>query len=89
MTRENLLKAIYDSSDDWSCTYSCPYTMEEQDPQKVCMECANRLLTEYEQKIRADAIDECIAEINKLNIEIAYPHTICNILEQLKEQKNG
>ena len=86
MTRENLLKAIYDNPEEWSCAYSCSHTIEEEDPREVCMECANRLLTEYEQNIRADAIEECIAEINKLNIEIAYPHTICNILEQLKEQ---
>ena len=32
----------------------------------------------------AKAIDECIKTINDLNIEYAYPHTICNILEQLK-----
>lgn len=45
-------------------------------------------------KIRADAIDECIAEINKQFKDgygfgvTVYPHTICNILEQLKEKKN-
>lgn len=38
---------------------------------------------------RAKTIDECIKAINDLNIEYAYPHTICNILEMLKEQNNG
>lgn len=36
---------------------------------------------------RVDTIDECIQAINDLHIEYAYPHTICNILEHLKEQK--
>lgn len=45
------------------------------------------LLTEEQvAEIKADAIEECIKTINALNIEYAYPHTICNILEQLKEQ---
>ena len=39
-------------------------------------------------EVRADAIEECIAEINRLKMKIVYPHTICNILEQLKENKN-
>lgn len=58
MTRENLIQAIYDNTDDWSCQYTCPHTMEEENPQAVCMECADKLLAEYEKKIRADAIEE-------------------------------
>lgn len=38
------------------------------------------------EQIRADAIDECIKAINDLNFEYAYPHTVCNILEMLKEK---
>lgn len=43
---------------------------------------------------KADAIDECIAEINKQFKDgygfgvTVYPHTICNILEMLKERNN-
>lgn len=56
-----------------------------------CNNCKNEIkkdIDELERLIRADAIDECIAEINRLNLEFAYPHTICNILEQLKEKNN-
>lgn len=56
MTRENLIQAIYENKDEWSCAYSCQYTMEEENPRDVCMKCAERLLTEYEQKIRAEAL---------------------------------
>lgn len=53
----------------------------------------SELLERFKSEIRAEertkAIDECIAEINRLNLEIAYPHTICNILEMLKVQGNG
>lgn len=51
-------------------------------------------LEEHDAKVRADAIDECIAEINKQFKDgygfgvTVYPHTICNILEMLKEKKN-
>lgn len=39
--------------------------------------------------IRADAIDECIAKITELNSNgnEVWWHTMCNILEQLKEKE--
>ena len=42
------------------------------------------IVAEAEERGYNKAIDECIKAINALNIEYAYPHTICNILEQLK-----
>lgn len=30
MTRENLLQAIYDNTDDWSCQSDCPHTKEAE-----------------------------------------------------------
>lgn len=50
-------------------------------------ECFELDLEEHDKQIKAAVIDECIRTINDLNIEYAYPHTICNILEQLKENK--
>ena len=43
------------------------------------------------KQIRADAIEECIAKITELNSNgnEVWWHTMCNILEQLKEQSNG
>lgn len=58
MTRENLLQAIYDNEDDWSCQYTCPHTMEEENPQDVCMKCAEKQLKDYEDKIRAEVEQE-------------------------------
>lgn len=52
-----------------------------------CMDEIKKDIDELENLIRADVIDECIAEINRLKMKIVYPHTICNILEQLKEKK--
>ena len=49
----------------------------------TCITCEQ--VKEMYQQGRTNAIDECIKTINALNIEYAYPHTICNILEQLKE----
>lgn len=42
------------------------------------------------QQGKADAIDECIAKITELNSNgnEVWWHTMCNILEQLKEQNN-
>lgn len=39
---------------------------------------------------KADIIDECIKEILKLDSDadygLLYPHTVCNVLEMLKEK---
>jgi len=55
MTREELVKAIYASCDDWSCPDDdhCE-KVEYGDPRILCKECADKLLEEYEGKIRAD-----------------------------------
>ena len=58
MTRENLIQAIYDNTDSWSCKSPCPHTMGEENPQNVCWNCSEKLLSEYEQQIRAEAIEE-------------------------------
>ena len=87
MTRENLIQAIYENKDEWSCAYSCQYTMEEENPKDVCMKCAERLLTEYEQKIRADVIDDISNEIDRLNSQGGGIDDLKIFLEQLKELK--
>lgn len=44
----------------------------------------------HDAKVRAEAIDECIAKIVEFNSDgyEVWWHTMCNILEQLKEQRN-
>lgn len=79
-------------------TFDKIYSMGEEDGRTDAIAEISREMrmlygNEYEKQIRADAIDECIAEINKQFKDgygfgvTVYPHTICNILEQLKEKK--
>lgn len=65
MTRDELVKAIYDSCEDWSCpdNHSCE-SIEDGSPAVLCMQCADKLLKEYEAKIKADAVNEIIKKIN-------------------------
>ncbi len=58
MTRDNLIQAIYDNADSWSCVSPCQHTMENENPKVACWECAEKQLAEYEAKVRADAIEE-------------------------------
>ena len=55
MSREELVKAIYDSCADWTCpdNHSCE-RIEDGSPAVLCMQCADKLFKEYEDKIRAD-----------------------------------
>ena len=96
MTRENLLQAIYDNVDDWSCQDTCLQTIGEENPQEVCMKCVDKLLAEYEKKIRADGIDEFWTEFDKqikskgkqTHFYTEFLRIGMNIKEQLKEQNN-
>ena len=88
MTRENLIGAIYDNEEEWSCAYTCPHTMEEENPKEVCWRCAEKQLSEYEQQIRADAIDEILKNI-EIGIDATghsdqYTTGFCNALIWLK-----
>lgn len=82
MTREELYNSI------------CPYLVDcENTNCDSCNEILNRLFDKYDKQIIAEAIEECIAEINRQFKDgygfgvTVYPHTICNILEHLKEQR--
>lgn len=56
----------------------------------MCRECAEKLLKEYENNIRADTVDECIKVIRKADVDIEpSENIIIKAIEQLKEQKNG
>ena len=58
MNRGQLIRAIYDNEDAWSCPeHNCNKPFEE-DCAECCWECADRLLKAYEDEIRADTIDE-------------------------------
>lgn len=62
MTREELIEAIWDNEDAWSCPkYNCDEPEEEGNTGECCKKCAENLLIEYEKQIRA----EVIAEVKK------------------------
>lgn len=59
MTREELIKAIYDNDDAWSCPeHTCDMPEKEGNTGECCWDCAEKQLKAYEDKIRADVIDE-------------------------------
>lgn len=97
MTRENLIQAIYENTEDWSCQEPCMHIMEEKDPSIVCRKCAEKQLAEYEAKVRADATNKfvvnAIKEFQKFDKEHGYPTLadisviLSEIAEQLKEKK--
>jgi len=94
MTRDNLIQAINDNCDAWSCpTYNCDLPEEEGNSGACCLKCAERQLAEYEEKIRADAIDELVLAIDQnLSYDICDGREamdeIVLIAEQLKGKKN-
>lgn len=59
MTREELIKAINDNEERWSCPeYSCDKPDEEDNTGECCLKCAEKQLSEYEKQIREKAFDE-------------------------------
>lgn len=59
MTREELIKAIYDNEDTLSCPeYACDMPEKEGNTGKCCLRCAEKQLKAYEDKIKAEVIDE-------------------------------
>lgn len=97
MTRDELIKAIYDSEEAWSCP-DRPCEIVDESWENNCMKCAEKQLAEYEAKIRADAIDECRKILSAIfkyyRDEYHFGVTfngMCNSiddrLERLKEQK--
>lgn len=53
MTREELVKAIYDNGDMWSCPNNCGYGGNPLEINE-CMKCSEHQLTAYENSIRED-----------------------------------
>lgn len=83
--REELVECIYFDGHEWSCP-----TSGENCELVDCRECASNILAEYEQKIRAEAIDDAEREL-LANGFIFTKHALevwHNIAEQLKEKKN-
>lgn len=72
MTRDNLIQAIYDNGDTWSCpSYNCDFPEIEGNESAFCIMCADRQLAEYEAKIRADAMEEVVNKLGDI-LESAY-----------------
>lgn len=57
MTRDELIKAINDNDERWSCPeYSCDKPEEEGNTGECCLKCAESQLDQYEQEIRKEAV---------------------------------
>lgn len=53
LNRENLVKAIFDSDETWSCpNYNCTFDKEK------CMKCADEQLREYEEELISSGIEQ-------------------------------
>lgn len=57
MTRDELIKAINDNEESWSCPEFVCHTDD------TCLECAEKQLAEYDKQIRDVVIDECIEKL--------------------------
>ena len=89
MTREELIECINDDLFPRSCpVYNCNLP-EEND--SACRICAEKQLKEYEDKIRAEAIDDCLIVIRKNQSKFITDKCYSDVhkaIVQLKEKKN-
>lgn len=89
MTREQLIQAIYDNDDMWSCpNHSCGNAEHDN-----CMECAERQLAEYEHKVGADALNVLLTRAADKAIDteigkIIHLNELRLIVEQMGGDKN-
>lgn len=87
MTREQLIKAIYDNDEQWSCPDNpCDKPEEEGNTGECCMKCAEEQLAWYEQKIRADAtrwipVSERLPKDRNTVLVTAYWHETYQVME--------
>ena len=92
ITRHNLIQSIL-TYDEFHPIINC----NKKDKCEGCNICAENLLTEYEKKIKVDAIEEVIAFIEKWRdrqngigrkvVELVANEIIDSIRGQLKEQE--
>lgn len=98
MTRDELIMAIYDSDEAWSCPdHPCDFVEESRG--NDCMKCAEKQLAEHDAKVREDAIKEYKSKLRKQFLEYYDEHgypclsDIREILDdcemKLKEQKEN
>lgn len=94
MTREQLIKAIDENEDVWSCPeYYCDMPEKEGNTGECCLRCAEKQLKVYEDKIRVEVIDEfkqgfyefAHYEPWSMKFEV-YQEDLLHFIEQLKEQ---
>ena len=67
MTREDLISAIYNDINNWSCPNPdcCGSPEEEGNTGECCLKCAERLLFEYEKEIIKKAYDKVLSIIRE------------------------
>lgn len=82
MTREQLVGAIYENNEDWSCPSEYCFA-------DTCLDCADLQLTAYEAEVRAKAIEEVIS-LARVEIDFesqAEQKRFIEFMRALKEQK--
>lgn len=91
MTREQLIVAIWDNEDAWSCPkYNCDEPEEEGNTGECCKKCAENQLVDYEQQIRSEIVDEELQNFAQWlwdsNYLVAEALTI-RLVEQYKDEQ--
>lgn len=88
MTRSELIKAIFENGDSWSCPEG-----EICEKSTSCEACAEKQIAEYEKQIRAKALDDFVKKCEKAALyqfgqKYVDIRAIREIAEQLKERAN-
>lgn len=105
MTRKELIKAIDENEDAWSCPeYSCDMPEKEGNSGKCCLKCAEKQLKAYEDKIRAKVLKEVEKAMYNEAFKVSHEEDglqkwdsgnwiryklFEKVMQQLKEQNNG
>lgn len=92
MTRENLIKAVFDAGDICNAPKGCPFYNNYcgDSGHNLCMECAKSQLAEYESTIRADALNVLLARATDKAIDTEVGKFIhMNELRLIVEQMGG
>lgn len=81
ITHDEISKCI------WKCDYvfTCKGKKDCKPSDKNCADCAEELLTEYENKIRSELIDKAMNNIDDMAISDGVKLAILNELSKLKE----
>lgn len=92
MTREELIRAINDNEERWSChEYSCDKPEEEDNTGGCCLKCAEMQLSEYEKQVVSNfaswltqKFDLRFSNNPSVWVDEYFNHTTEKLIKQLK-----